>query len=163
MTFHGKTFLQKLWRIDQSWDEPLPNNMKDWNQVAQILVQIPCLELPWFMRNSRKGVNQLLVFCDASIMCYATAVYLRVLDGTTVETNLVFSKMRLVPIGKGKSKQLKKLTIPRLELLAVLIGVRAANFVARELRLNIHEKILWTDSQCVLHWLRTKKPLWIIA
>ena len=37
VTFHGKTFLQKLWRIDQSWDEPLPNNlMKDWNQVAQI-------------------------------------------------------------------------------------------------------------------------------
>ena len=54
-------------------------------------------------------------------MCYATAVYLRVLDGTTVETNLVVSKMRLVPTGKGKSKQLKKLTISRLELLVVLI------------------------------------------
>ena len=51
------------------------------------------------------------------------------------------------------------MTISHLELLAVLIGVRAANFVARELRLNIREKILWTDSQCVLHWLRTKKPL----
>ena len=37
VTFHGKTILQKLWRIDQSWDEPLPNSlMKDWNQVAQI-------------------------------------------------------------------------------------------------------------------------------
>ena len=73
------------------------------------------------------------------------------------------SKMRLVPIGKGKSK---KLTIPHLELLAVLIGVRAANIVVSELRLNICEKILWIDSQCVLHWLKTKKPLsvfWIIT
>lgn len=29
----------------------------------------------------------------------------------------------------------------------------------RELRLNISERFLWTDSQCVLHWLKTKKPL----
>ena len=159
VTFHGKVFLQRLWKVGQSWDEPLSDDlMKEWNKVAQILIQIPCLKLSRFVRNSRSGVNQLLIFCDASIMCYATTVYLRVLDGTAVETNLVFSRMRLVPTGKGKSK-LKKLTIPRLELLAVVIGVRAANFVARELRLNISERILWTDSQCVLHWLKTKKPL----
>lgn len=102
--------------------------MKKWNKVAQILVQIPCLRLPRLVRNSKDGINQLLIFCDASIMCYATTVYLRVLNGTAAETNLVFSRMRLVPTGKGKSK-LKKLTIPRLELLAVVIGVRAANFV----------------------------------
>ena len=41
--------------------------------------------------------------------------------------------------------------MPRLELLAMLIGVRAANFVSKELRLTIPEGILWTDSQCVLH------------
>ena len=43
--------------------------------------------------------------------------------------------------------------------MAVLIGVRAANFVRHELRITISEKILWTDSQCMLHWLRTPKPL----
>ena len=67
----------------------------------------------------------------------------------------IFSKMRLVPVKRNK----KELTIPRLELLAVLIGVKAANFVSKELRLKIPERILWTDSQCVLHWLKTKKPL----
>lgn len=95
MTFYGKTFLQRLWKVDQSWDEPLSNDlMKDWNQVAQILIKIPCLKLPCLVRNLRKGINQLLIFCNSSIVCYATAIYLQITDGTTVQTSLVFSKMR---------------------------------------------------------------------
>ena len=27
------------------------------------------------------------------------------------------------------------------------------------LGVNVSKQILWTNSQCVLHWLRTKKPL----
>ena len=159
VTLHAKIFLQRLWRLGQSWDNPLSSDLiLEWKKVAQVLVQIHCLKLPRFVKNSKNGANQLLVFCDASSLCYATTIYLRALDGSIVETNLVFSRMRLAPTGKGKSK-LKKLTIPRLELLAVVIGIRAANFVVHELRLNISERILWTDSQCVLHWLKTKKPL----
>ena len=41
----------------------------------------------------------------------------------------------------------------------MLIGIRATKFVTKELRLKIARKIIWTDSQCVLHWLKTKKPL----
>ena len=51
------------------------------------------------------------------------------------------------------------ITLPRLELLAVNIGIRAANFVARELKLPSLRRVLWTDSTCVLHWLKTNKPL----
>ena len=45
----------------------------------------------------------------------------------------------------------------------VLISVRAANFVAAELKVTITERILWTDSQCVLHWLKTRKPLTVLS
>ena len=72
--------------------------------------------------------------------------------------NLVFAKTRLVPVAKGR-KKCKKLTVPRLELMGALIGVCAANFVAAELKLPLMEQILWTDSQCVLYWLKPKKPL----
>ena len=51
------------------------------------------------------------------------------------------------------------MTVLRLELLAVLIGVRALKSTLREMNLPIKVKILYTDSQCVLHWLQTKKPL----
>ena len=107
----------------------------------------------------RPSTSQLLIFCDASMKAYATALYLRVDDGTKFQVNLLFSKMRLVPITRKKKKNLKDITIPRLELLAVLIGVRAANFLVKELGVNVFKRILWSDSQCVLHWLKTRKPL----
>lgn len=165
VTFHGKVFLQTLWKLSKSWDEPLSNDLvKDWRQVLDMLTPISVLSIRRLVRTQSKGINQLLVFCDASNLCYATTVYLRISDGSTVQTNLVFAKMRLIPIGKERSKlkskpKLKKFTIPRLELLAVLIGVRAVSFVENEMRLNIAEKIIWTDSQCVLHWIRSTKPL----
>ena len=43
--------------------------------------------------------------------------------------------------------------------MAVLVGVRATNFLVKVLEVAVSEQILWTDSQCVLHWLRVKKPL----
>ena len=65
--------------------------------------------------------------------------------------NLVFSKSRLAPV--------KGLTIPRLELMAVLIGVRCLQFVNEQLELEINKKLLWTDSQCVIGWLNSVKKL----
>ena len=85
---------------------------------------------------------------------YATTLYLRANDGTKFQINLLFSKMRSVPI--AKKKRLKDVTIPHLGLLAVLIGVRAANFLVRELEMSISKQILWSDSQCILHWLKQK-------
>ena len=61
---------------------------------------------------------------------------------------------------KGKGKRPKKeITLPRLELMAVTIGVCAANFVTRELKITSLKRTIWTDSTCVLYWLRTNKPL----
>ena len=39
------------------------------------------------------------------------------------------------------------------------MGVRVGKFIVKELGLEISEKIMFSDSQCVLHWLKTKKPL----
>ena len=69
--------------------------------------------------------------------------------------------MRLAPVssGKKKVKNSGEVTLPRLELLGVLIGVRAANFITKELKLPISRRYLWTDSECVLHWMQTSKLL----
>ena len=81
------------------------------------------------------------------------STYLHVIGQHNIQTNLIFSKMRLIPvILKKKQRKIicKDITLPRLGLLAVLIGVRACNFVTKELKLPI---IIWTDSECVLHWM----------
>ena len=54
--------------------------------------------------------------------------------------------MRLA--SKSTKKLKKDLTPPRLELLAVNIGIRAVNFVVRELKILSLRRILWTDSTC---------------
>ncbi|VIO86182.1 Uncharacterized protein BM_BM17908 [Brugia malayi] len=46
-----------------------------------------------------------------------------------------------------------------LELLSVLIGVRAAQFVLKQLNLENNEVTLWTDSKCVLYWIQNYTKL----
>ena len=47
----------------------------------------------------------------------------------------------------------------RLELLPVFIATRSINFITQNLQLKIHRKTLWTDPQCLLQWLKSKKIL----
>jgi len=65
--------------------------------------------------------------------------------------NLIFSKTRLAPI--------KPITIPRLELLALTIGFKAMKFVEKELGLKISYKFIFSDSEIVLSWVKSVKPL----
>ena len=52
------------------------------------------------------------------------------------------------------------MSIPRLEVLAWLIGMRSRKFVSKELKLENTKIIVWIDLQCVLlNWIKTKKPL----
>lgn len=94
---------------------------------------------------------RLLCFSDAPEKAYAAVIYLNEMSGQRSTTNLVFAKSRLTP--------LKKMSIPRLELLAVVIGLRCLKFVREQIKLPIYQSYLWTHSQCVLHWINSKKPL----
>ena len=108
-----------------------------------MLQELPRLQIPRYVcKNVRNPAYQIITFCDASAKSYATAVYLRVIDQDSIQVHLIFSKKQLTPINARKSvrSETKQLTLPRLELLAVLIGARATNFVTRELRLYVYIK-----------------------
>jgi len=56
VVYYGKIFLQKLWKLDMSWDEPLPDNLlKDWSQVFSLLTSIPSIAIPRFVGNQKGG------------------------------------------------------------------------------------------------------------
>ena len=64
-------------------------------------------------------------------------------------------------MAKSRVAPLKKRTLPQLEVMAALIGARMAHFIQQTLQkcfssLSIH---MWSDSQIVLHWLNSGKPL----
>ena len=146
-------FLKKLWNKKLDWDERLNDEyLKEWAEISNQLESIPLHSLVKFIGvNRERSEYKLVHFCDASGMAYATVIiYLYQSSNNTCIADLIFSKTRLVP---------SKITIPSLELLAVLIGVRALKFVGKELHLPTSDNALFTDSTCMLHWLKTSKPL----
>ncbi|XP_062582984.1 uncharacterized protein LOC134244753 [Saccostrea cucullata] len=156
VTLKAKLFLQTLWKKNFEWDEALTEEyIQQWREIRADLGGIPKGQIPRYIGLSGEVSYRLLCFCDASAKAFATAIYLQMTTTNSSISNLLFSKTRLAPT--------KTITMPRLELLALLIGVRSLNFVQSQLKLTVCAKILWTDSQCVLHWIKTKKPLTVFV
>ena len=146
----GKALFQRTWQdVGSSWDSPLSDELQAevrlwWSSSPKVI---------WFPRftgavecDSDGPVFH--VFCDASRTAYCTAVYM-VQGG---ESALVMSKSRLAPLSPH-------LTIPRLELMAAVIGARLMDFIKNALHLGSATVTYWSDSTDVLHWLNRKKPL----
>lgn len=149
-----KVFLQNLWSKNLDWDERLcDKDQKMWATATTDLENLSqCCVSRCITRQNQTDVEyRLLCFSDASEKAYAAVIYLNEMSGQRSTTNLVFAKSRLTP--------LTKMTIPRLELLAVIIGLRCLKFVREQIKLPVYQSYLWTDSQCVLHWINSKKPL----
>ena len=162
IVFHGRMFLQRLWSQTLGWDDTLsPDLSSEWSSVRQVLNRATEIVLPRWLGTKYPGQQfELHIFSDASASAYATVAYLRILSltGDHLYTHLLFSKLRLAP-QKLKLKTSATLSIPRLELMGVLIGCRLSTFLLAELSVDIAQCILWTDSACVLSWLQSKKCL----
>jgi len=65
------------------------------------------------------------VFCDASEKAYGAALYIRSTSREDITVRLDCSKNRLAPV--------KKVTLPRLELLAAVVGARFLHYFCREI------------------------------
>ena len=121
--------------------------MLQWKEIS---TDLQC-NIPRYIGLQGETTCRLLCFCDASTKAYATSVYLRMCNMHSKTCNLVFSNTCLAPN--------EKISLPRLDLLAILIGVRSMSFVESQLKFTFSEKIPWTDLQCVLHWIKTEKLL----
>ena len=155
VTLSGKLFLQTSWSKKFPWDKHLSMEDKtQWNIINEELKELSQCYFPRHIGLNENGKlsYQLLVFCDASKSAYAAAAYLRQeIEKEYCRVDLIFSKTRLVPN--------KQITIPRLELLAASIGIRCLKFFEKELKLEISQKHIWLDSQCVINWKNSKKQL----
>lgn len=119
LLIRGKFILQDLWRKHLDWDDEIDDkDLECWNSIKADIRLVTAFAIP---RNillntdsrSQEVKYKLLCFCDASARAYATAAYLHQYCNGYSKRDLIFSKARLAPV--------KTMTIPRLELLAVLI------------------------------------------
>ena len=139
----AKLFMKTLWMEKHEWDAKLnEKQLEMWLQVIEALKDIPLCHLPRYIgiTQEKSVVYSLVCFCDASAKAYATVIYLHQSFSGSCKVDLIFSKTRLAP---------QNMTIPRLELMGVLIGVRALKFVTSELHLQVTNTIVFTDSVCV--------------
>lgn len=137
----SKIKLQSMWDCSCGWDEPLPDGeVAAWTEVLQhhaqcSSVRIPrwCGQTPW----------RLHVFCDAGRDAYGAVAW------AVGESGAKFL------VAKSQVAPLKSQTVPRLELMAVLLGVRLAGHWLDSVGSGTCEpgRIVWTDSVTVQHWV----------
>ncbi|XP_053964298.1 uncharacterized protein LOC128867221 [Anastrepha ludens] len=129
----AKIILQDIWRSGVNWDEPIREDDRSnwWNWLKRIS-SINNVKIPrCYLLSSCSQSNQLHIFVDASINAYAAVPYLRAEVGNAVNCSLLASKTRVTP--------LKPISIPRLELMAAVLGLRLAVFIGKQLSVQMQE------------------------
>ncbi|RXN15829.1 pao retrotransposon peptidase superfamily [Labeo rohita] len=154
---HVKCLFQEMWIQGLGWNEELPTDLaQKWQKWCSELPQIHHIVIPrWYGVKSeyKHNVQQLHVFCDASKKVYSTVAYLlRETDDGTKTTCLVASKSRVA--------LLKKMSLPRLELMGAVIGARLGNNLLKPLNMELQQVHLFTDSMIVLQWIHSPAHKW---
>ncbi|UYV67983.1 hypothetical protein LAZ67_5002699 [Cordylochernes scorpioides] len=148
-TIKIKKMVQDAWKENKSWDEQLNEDRRvefiKWRKKALELDQI---KIPrWIL--PIKGRTTLHVFCDASAIAYATVIFMRIENASVILVRFVEARNRLATI--------KRITIPRLELLACLIGARFLVHVLENLEESPEKIQCWTDSSPALYWIQQQE------
>ena len=150
----AKLLLQEMWRLNLSWEEPIPNNLaKQWHMIAANLIDLQTIKLPRMILPQDHIQVHLVGFCDGSSKGYGCCVYLYVITPHLIKASLLIGKSRVAP--------LKPLTVNRLELSAAVLLARVLNHVHHLLKtkVNIDSVTAFSDSSTVLSWLNTPPHL----
>lgn len=96
----------------------------------------------WLATSS--GNFQVHVFCDTSEIVYGAALYVRSTKEDKTLTCLACCKSRLAPV--------KRLTVPRLNLLVALVGKQLLHYFCTATSYDTNQTILWSDA--TVPWVR---------
>ncbi|GFT07801.1 integrase catalytic domain-containing protein [Trichonephila clavipes] len=155
-TIRLKCLLQELWLRKLSWDDELPPDIHAvWSQWWLELPFLSELKIPRKILDSSGDSSEVQIhtFSDAGQKAYGAAAFLRVKHKDRVSVDLVTSKSRVAP--------LKRLSLPRLELMGALLAARLAKEVKKILDQKCSTRaFFWTDSQVTLHWIKGPSHRW---
>ena len=130
----AKILFQTIWRQGYGWDDSLAVELAEefqtWLEESKNLglLQFPrsyFLDMAWLPMSDRLELH---AFGDASEKGYGAVVYLRVQIGSEYHVAFVAARSRVAP--------LKKVSLPRLELLGSLMCARLVDYVQTALKLS---------------------------
>jgi hypothetical protein len=151
LVVRGKMVLQEAWLLGLDWDEAFPPDLqKATNEWIEQMKLVGNLTIPRCYRNqSVEQIHEIAVhtFVDASKLAYAAVSYLRfVFKDGSIHVKFIIAKARVTP--------LRAVSIPRLELMSAVLGVRLGLIIAEVLKIPLQQHHFWTDSTDVVHWIR---------
>ena len=128
----AKIMLQELWNRGYDWDEEVQDEVA--NRIQLWFLQLSSLanvKIPCCLQNQQPvKLKEVVTFVDASQQAYGASSYLQIeYEDGTVTSRLIDSKSKVAP--------LTPMTIPRLELMGAIVGLRLTQSISRTLRLLI--------------------------
>ena len=151
LTIRAKMMFQHTWDSGVDWDDVLPRIQQlKWLEWLEDIRQLSSLSVPRCIHPFPEVTRQQIhVFCDASELTYGTAIYVVSESAGERASQLVLARARVAPRAKIQ-------TIPRLELMGALLGVRLVRTLCTAMDKKIEEVRFWTDSMDVLCWIRNE-------
>ncbi|KHJ85936.1 Tas retrotransposon peptidase A16 [Oesophagostomum dentatum] len=136
------------------WHETLPEEeQRRWTGIKNDIVGFTKSIPRKVLDKAFKAKLDLFIFVDSSKRAYACGLYI-----TTISED--GSKSTQLFVGKSKIAPLKKeQTIPRLELLAIFLGLSVAETTILKTGVKFERINLFSDSTIALSWLRANKKL----
>uniref|UniRef100_A0A8R1EHG4 Integrase catalytic domain-containing protein n=2 Tax=Caenorhabditis japonica TaxID=281687 RepID=A0A8R1EHG4_CAEJA len=148
ITISTKMLMQLMWKEGVSLDSPISKKLlPEWKKIRKAF-EDPCYHFPRQLttRYNYEEV-QMLVFCDANDHNFAACVYLRFsFKDSPPVTNLYLAKTRQKSLNQTS-------TTPRMELMAIEIGLNAAATFIQEKTVNVSQIKIFSDSQIALYWI----------
>lgn len=161
----AKLILQKMWQLKLEWDETVPDPL--YSEWSQLLEEIPTLQNLKVKRclGLVNDNDEIIIhgFCDASMKAYGACIYFTSETRSTKTSNLICSKSRVAPLGSSKTRkttQVKSITLPRLELCAMLLLAELLKKVLQALSQKLIKAYCWSDSTISLHWINKNPQCW---
>ncbi|GBM04327.1 hypothetical protein AVEN_168147-1 [Araneus ventricosus] len=146
-----KCLLQELWQLGIGWDEVFTGQIKEnFQNWCKEIKDLQNLKIPRYYFPDQIVIDnqdtQLHIFSDASLKSFGAVAYLRYKTSKgKFQTSFVIWKSREAPI--------KKLTLPRLELMGAIIASRIVKHLKGIFK-DIKKVFCLSDSTIVLHWIK---------
>ena len=129
------------------WDKPVSPQLRDqFLLLLNMLLKVRSITFPRCVipaESDEVHLPELLVLVDGSQQAFCALAYLRVrMKDGSYQCRLVMGKTRVAPT--------KKISVPRMELMGCVTGVRLAQTIIKGLRFELAEILFFTDSSAVL-------------
>ena len=132
------------------WDDPVADEIRDrFVSLLEMMAGIQSLRFPRCITpvGRKDKLPELLCFGDGSKQAFCSLAYIRwEMEDDTYKLHLVSGKTRVAPM--------KKISVPRLELLGAVASVRLAQSVQESLSIKFGRRYFFTDSSSVLGMIR---------